>query len=70
MTQKEKITALKDNHLSEWLKTRRITEDELSQRQSTFCICGKLATGFHERGCTKFNLFVEKETMKKLGHLV
>ena len=70
MNAKEKKETLKDNHLSEWLKTRRSTEDELSQKQSIFCVCGKLASGFHEKGCTKFNLLVEKETMKKLEHLI
>lgn len=66
----EKIRTLQDNHLSEWLKTRQAVDDELSKRQATFCLCGRLATGLHERNCRKFNDAVNKETMKKLTHLL
>jgi len=70
MKESEKTKTLQDNHFSEWLKQRHIVEDELSQKQSMFCLCGKLATGLHERNCKKFNLFVNKETMKKMKHLL
>lgn len=70
MKEAEKIEFLKNNHLPEWLKTRRITEDKLSSQQSAFCICGRLATGLHERNCRKFNLHVNRETAKELKHLI
>lgn len=70
MTEAEKINYLKDNHLTEWLKVRRVTEDELSEKQTMFCVCGRLATGLHESNCRKFNQVIDKETMKKLKHLL
>ena len=66
----EKILFLKRNHFSEWARVRGITEDELSQKQPAICICGRLATGFHERSCKKFNTVVDKTTAKKLLHLL
>lgn len=66
----EKIRTLQSKHLPEWLKTRQIIDSEFSQKQEMFCICGKLATGLHERSCRKFNQLVNKETMKKLTHLL
>lgn len=70
MKQSEKIETLRQNHLSEWMKARKIVDDELSRKQSTFCVCGKLATGLHEMNCRKFNQLVNKETAKKLNHLL
>ena len=34
--------------------------------QTMFCICGKLATGLHEKNCRRFNEKVDKETARKL----
>lgn len=70
MKAEEKIKTLQDNHFGEWLKTRQKVDDELSEKQTMFCLCGKLATGLHERTCRKFNQLVNKETMKRLEHLV
>lgn len=70
MKASEKIFQLKDNHLSEWLTARQAAEAELSQNQKVFCVCGRLATGFHERNCRKFHQLVEKETLKKTEHLL
>ena len=70
MTIQEKLIYLGDNHLGEWLKTRREVEDELSARQSMFCVCGKLATGLHENSCRKFRDKVTSETVSRLKHLI
>ena len=51
----EKIIFLKENYLEKWIKERNNVERELSNNQSMFCCCGKLATGLHETYCKKFN---------------
>jgi hypothetical protein len=66
----EKIEYLQDNHFSDWLNQRVIVFDKLSDRQSMFCICGRLATGLHETNCRKFNNKVNAETVKQLSHLL
>ena len=64
------IEFLKQNHLSMWLTSRNEVENELSDKQSMFCICGKLATGLHERNCRKFQNEVNRKTTVKLKHLL
>ena len=66
----EKLEYLQDNHMSEWLKTRQIVECELSDQQTIFCICGRLATGLHESRCRRFRDKVTSETVKRLKHLL
>jgi hypothetical protein len=66
----EKLNHLQNNHMGEWLKTRREVEDEISDKQSMFCVCRRLATGFHESGCRQFQNKVNSETVKKLKHLL
>lgn len=66
----EKLTYIQKNHFSEWLKVRQETENELSANQRPFCVCGRLATGFHENSCKKFREKIWKNTIKKLGHLI
>ena len=66
----EELDILQTNHLGDWLKTRQETEDEMSKKNSIFCICGRLATGLHERNCRKFNNAVIKETVKRLSTLL
>lgn len=70
LTEQLKLKFIMDNHFSEWLKTRAEVQDELSNSQSTFCICGKLATGLHENYCQKFSKEVNKRTIKKLEYLL
>lgn len=55
MDLKQKTNYLKENHFNEWMKTYKQIENELSDKQTMFCICGKLATGLHESRCKKFN---------------
>ena len=62
----ERIEHLKTHQSSTWSSTRRKVFDELSDRQSMFCCCGKLATGLHEQNCRKFNRKVDIETVKRL----
>ena len=70
MKMQEKLHYLQEHHFNEWLKMRREVEDELSARQSMFCVCGRLATGLHESGCRRFSNKVTSETVKRLKHLI
>lgn len=65
----ERIEYLKTHQSSTWSSTRRKVFDELSDRQSMFCCCGKLATGLHEQNCRKFNGKVDTETANRLKDL-
>jgi hypothetical protein len=66
----EKVEALQTNHSSEWYSTQRKVRDELSDGQELICVCGRLATGFHEMTCRKFAKKVNMETVKRLQHLL
>ena len=66
----EKLKYIQDNHFDEWLKVRQETENELSDKQSMFCLCGRLATGLHESHCAKLQNKITSETLKKLKHLL
>lgn len=65
----EKLKYIQDNHFGEWLKTRREVADEESDKQSMFCVCGKLATGLHESNCKKLNKKIISKTLKRLKYL-
>lgn len=66
----QKVAHLKEHHFSEWLKTRQEVEDRVSRSFSMFCLCGRLATGLHERSCRRFQAKVDSETAKELSHLL
>lgn len=66
----EKLEYLQENHLRTFVKTRQEVFDEMSEQQTTFCCCGKLATGIHEVHCNKFNRKVNIETIKRLSDLL
>jgi len=66
----EKLNYLKDNYFGLVLKTRQQSFNDLSNQQTMFCCCGKLATGLHERNCTKFNNKVDAEVIRRLIHLL
>jgi len=66
----EKLVYIQNNHLSDWLKTRSKVENEFSNRQKVFCLCGRLATGLHESHCEKFNNAVTRETLARLKYLL
>ena len=70
MKKDEKLAYLKDANFGLFVKTRQMVFDELSDRQTMFCCCGKLATGMHEMNCTKFNNRVVAETIKRLSYLL
>lgn len=55
-----------ENHYADYMRIHTQVFLELSDQQSMFCCCGKLATGAHERYCQKFNTKVNKETLKRL----
>jgi len=70
MKMTEKIAFLEERHLGEWMKTRQEVFEELSDKQSVFCLCGRLATGLHESHCQRFINKVRSETVKRLAHLL
>ena len=72
MTIKEinkKVNYLQENHFGEWLSTRQKVENEISDNQSVFCVCGRLATGLHESHCGKFRTKVNQKTVERLEYL-
>ena len=38
--------------------------------QTVFCVCGKVASGWHERGCQKFKNKVDDAAIKRLEYLI
>ena len=66
----EKLAYLKDNYFGLFLTTRQQVFNDLSEQQTMFCCCGRLATGLHESNCTKFNNKVNGETIKRLSNLL
>jgi len=66
----EKLEYLQKNNFGEWLSTRSKVRDEFSDRQTMFCLCGRLATGLHENSCRKLNGKITTETVKRLTHLL
>lgn len=70
MKKEEKINYLQENYYTEWIATRKSVEEELSERQRVFCICGCLATGLHENSCKRFQNNVNGETVRRLKHLI
>lgn len=57
-------------HTQRFISERVKVERELSDKQSIFRCCGRLATGLHERHCQKFNNKVDSETIKRLQTLL
>ena len=70
MKKYEKLEYLKNADFGLFIKTRQMVFDELSDQQTMFCCCGKLATGLHESNCIKFNNKVDTETIKRLSYLL
>lgn len=66
----EKLEYLQANHIMTFVKTRQQVFDELSEQQTMFCCCGRLATGLHESNCQKFKRKVNSETIKRLSYLL
>ena len=70
MKKHEMLAYLKETDFGLFVKTRQTVFGELSDQQTMFCCCGKLATGLHESNCTKFNKKVDAETINRLRHLL
>lgn len=49
----EKLAYLKDNYFGIFLTTRIEAFNDLSDEQTMLCCCGRLATGLHEKNCTR-----------------
>ena len=69
MNKTQKLEILQNKHLGEWLKTRQKVWAELSEKCRVFCFCNRLATGFHEDNCRKFQDKITSETIERLKHL-
>lgn len=70
MKKLEELSFLRDNYFAEYMKTRQQSYNDLSDQQTIFCCCGRLATGLHERSCSLFNRKVDAETIMRLRHLL
>jgi len=70
MKKHEKLKVIKSKNLDLFVKTRQQVFNELSDQQTMFCCCGKLATGLHESHCRRFNDKVDSETIKRLDFLL
>lgn len=70
MKHDEKVEFLQENHFGEYMAKYRETEDQVSDSQSMYCCCGRLATGLHEGRCRKFNNKVQRQTVKALKDLI
>ena len=69
MTLGEKLNYVQTNFMGIWLNKRGEVLDKLSSQNTPMCICGRLATGFHESCCRRFQNKVNSETLKELKHL-
>lgn len=70
MKKYEKIAYLKAQDFHLFVKTHGEVWAELSDQQTMFCCCGRLATGLHERNCKRFRDKVDAETIARLKHLL
>ena len=61
---------LKVLHLQEWMTAWNDAFDELSRAHSIFCVCGKVASGLHERSCSAFRKKVDDAAIKRLEYLI
>lgn len=66
----EKLTYLIFNHFDLFVETFLQAFNELSEKQEIFCCCGRVTSYVHEVHCKKFQAKVEKETIKRLSHLL
>lgn len=69
MKKLQKLAYLKDVDFDLFIMTRNRVKEELSEGQTMFCCCGRLATGLHEDHCKKFNDKVDTEVIKRLQYL-
>lgn len=69
MNYKQKVAYFSEKFPAEWFSYHRIAWQELSDAQPIFCVCGRLATGLHEGGCSRFAKEVNKETIRHLEEL-
>lgn len=66
----DKIRIFERDYFHEWLDVRQQVDKEFSDKQTMFCVCGRLATGMHERYCKRFNSKVNTETCKRLTRIL
>ena len=60
------VQFLVENYKDDWYKIYTKEFRKLDEECSMFCVCGKLATGFHVDRCTKFRNEVYRRTVAQL----
>lgn len=70
LNREQKLIYLQKADLGLFVKTRQTVFNELSEKQTMFCCCGKLATNLHEEHCVKFKNKVADEVIKRLSYLL
>lgn len=70
LNREQKLSYLYKADLGLFIKTRKTVFEELSEQQTMFCCCGKLATNLHEEHCAKFKNKVADEVIKRLSYLL
>ena len=66
----KRTTSIQRVDWKEWIMARDGEFARLSDMQSMWCCCGKLATGLHEQRCKQFQNMVDLATIEKLKHLI
>jgi len=69
MKKQDKLIFLINNYPDLYTETFNKCKQELSDNQTIFCCCGRLATGLHERNCSKFKDKVDSAVIKELKYL-
>lgn len=70
MKKEDKLRILRERTPVLFVRTRHQVERELSEAQSMWCICGRLATGLHESNCRRFQKLVDTKTLERLNYLL
>ena len=70
MKRTDKIKWLKKHRFREWYMTHEQVERIVSAEHPMFCVCGRIATEFHESQCEEFKKEVDSRCVKMLEHLI
>lgn len=70
MTQESSTKRLQRFFFAEYIDTKKIVFDSLSEKIGTTCLWGKTRDEMHKKICGRFTNEVERETIKRLQHLI
>lgn len=62
----KRMQEVQDKDFNSWLVARQKAWDELSEKYSMFCVCGKLCSGLHENGCKRFQDAINLRAIKNM----